>query len=57
MPTRSETLLVVDDEPMNRDMLSRRLERSGYQVAVAENGEQALRLIHSRRSTWSCWTI
>ena len=40
-----QTLLVVDDEPLNRDMLSRRLERRGYRVVLAEGGEQALELI------------
>ncbi len=38
-------LLVVDDNEMNRDMLSRRLERKGYQVLVAEDGEAALALV------------
>jgi phosphoserine phosphatase RsbU/P len=31
-------LLVVDDNEMNRDMLSRRLERQGFKVDLAENG-------------------
>ncbi|HZO31518.1 MAG TPA: response regulator [Chloroflexota bacterium] len=35
-------LLVVDDDEANRDMLSRRLERLGYQVALAEDGREAL---------------
>src|SRR5687767_14272464 len=39
------TLLVVDDSEMNRDMLRRRLERKGYRVITAENGEQALELV------------
>ena len=38
-------LLVVDDDAMNRDMLSRRLARHGYTVAVAEDGEQALKMV------------
>lgn len=36
------TLLVVDDNEMNRDILSRRLTRQGYDVIVAENGQSAL---------------
>ncbi len=40
-------LLVVDDNEMNRDMLSRRLKREGYQVDVAEDGTQTLDLIHT----------
>jgi diguanylate cyclase (GGDEF)-like protein/PAS domain S-box-containing protein len=35
-------LLVVDDNEMNRDMLSRRLQRQGYGVMVAVDGKQAL---------------
>lgn len=35
-------LLVVDDELMNRDMLSRRLERAGYAVDVAADAREAL---------------
>lgn len=42
-------LLVVDDNEMNRDMLSRRLKREGYTVQVAEDGYQALDMIRSQR--------
>jgi adenylate cyclase len=35
-------VLVVDDNEMNRDMLSRRLKARGYKVEVAEDGYQAL---------------
>jgi class 3 adenylate cyclase/CheY-like chemotaxis protein len=35
-------ILVVDDNEMNRDLLSRRLQRQGHMVATAENGKQAL---------------
>ena len=38
-------LLVVDDNETNRDVLARRLRRGGHQVAVAENGRQALESI------------
>jgi sigma-B regulation protein RsbU (phosphoserine phosphatase) len=38
-------LLVVDDNEMNRDMLSRRLAKRGYTVQVAEDGAQALEMI------------
>ena len=31
-------ILLVEDNEMNRDMLSRRLERRGYQVVIAEDG-------------------
>jgi CheY-like chemotaxis protein len=42
MTTTQASVLVVDDNPENLDMLSRRLARHGYTVAVAEDGEQAL---------------
>lgn len=49
-PTAQEPLiLVVDDEEMNRDMLSRRLERKGYRVLVAEDGFQALTMVEQHR--------
>jgi CheY-like chemotaxis protein len=38
-------LLVVDDDPSNRDLLRRRLERLGCSVAVAEHGRQALEML------------
>lgn len=38
-------ILVVDDNEMNRDMLSRRLQRKGYEVSVAEDGREALELL------------
>jgi sigma-B regulation protein RsbU (phosphoserine phosphatase) len=38
-------LLVVDDNEMNRDMLSRRLSRRGHTVTTAEDGHIALDLI------------
>ncbi|MBV9883789.1 MAG: response regulator [Sphingomonadaceae bacterium] len=39
-------VLVVDDEPQIRRLLRNTLERAGYQVAPAENGREALRLLH-----------
>ncbi len=39
------TLLVVDDNEANRDMLSRRLEKKGYRVLTACDGASALDLI------------
>ena len=43
------TLLVVDDDPMNLDVLSRRLVRSGYEVLTADSGERALELVNAHR--------
>jgi|JI10StandDraft_1071094.scaffolds.fasta_scaffold07486_11 adenylate cyclase len=40
-----DRLLVVDDNEMNRDMLSRRLRSRSYVVQVAEDGRQALDML------------
>ena len=37
-------LLLVEDNEMNRDMLSRRLTRRGYEVVIAVDGEEGLTL-------------
>jgi class 3 adenylate cyclase len=38
----SGNLLVVDDDAMNREMMARRLQRTGFSVTTAENGRIAL---------------
>ena len=40
-------LLLVEDNEMNRDMLSRRLQRRGYEVIIAVDGEQGLNIAQS----------
>jgi CheY-like chemotaxis protein len=35
-------ILLVEDNEMNRDMLSRRLERKGYTISMAVDGQQAV---------------
>ena len=42
-------ILLVEDNEMNRDMLSRRLERRGYQVIIALDGEQGVSMAQSER--------
>ena len=37
-------ILLVEDNEMNRDMLSRRLVRNGFEVVVAVDGGQAVTL-------------
>ncbi len=37
-------ILLVEDNEMNRDMLSRRLERRGYQVLIAVDGAEGVRM-------------
>ena len=38
-------ILLVEDNEMNRDMLSRRLERPGFAVAIAVDGAAALEAV------------
>ena len=37
-----KNILIVEDNEMNRDMLTRRLERKGFNIDIATNGEEAL---------------
>jgi lipopolysaccharide/colanic/teichoic acid biosynthesis glycosyltransferase len=46
MSSTNPSILVVDDEESNRDILSRRLSKEGYIVAVAEGGKAALDMMH-----------
>jgi DNA-binding response OmpR family regulator len=39
------TVLVVDDEPLVRDVVTRYLERDGHRVVTAEDGDRARRII------------
>jgi class 3 adenylate cyclase/CheY-like chemotaxis protein len=41
------TILVVDDDPSNRDVLTRRLARMGYRTRSAVNGRQGLESIRA----------
>lgn len=41
-------LLVVDDNEMNRDVLSRRLQRQNFEVALAHDGEEALAMLRAQ---------
>jgi CheY-like chemotaxis protein len=40
-------ILLVEDNEMNRDMLSRRLAKRGYEVVIAVEGEQGVALARS----------
>jgi two-component system cell cycle response regulator DivK len=42
-------ILLVEDNEMNRDMLSRRLVRNGYEVFLATDGQQGLDMAVSER--------
>ena len=43
------TILLVEDNEMNRDMLSRRLARRGYDVAIALDGAEGVRMARETR--------
>lgn len=45
----NRSILVVDDNDSNRDLLKRRMEQEGYHVAVASSGEQALSTLRHER--------
>ncbi|MEM9257034.1 MAG: response regulator [Pseudomonadota bacterium] len=45
------TILLVEDNELNRDMLVRRLNRVGLQVITAADGEQALTMMRSEQPT------
>ncbi|WP_293354927.1 MULTISPECIES: adenylate/guanylate cyclase domain-containing protein [unclassified Microcoleus] len=47
MKTDDGSVLVVDDNEVNRDLLARRLQRQGHAVTVAEDGLQAMALMRS----------
>ncbi len=38
------TILIVEDNEMNRDMLSRRLERNGFKILLAVDGEKGVEI-------------
>ena len=42
-------ILIVEDNEMNRDMLSRRLERRGFAIVMAVDGQQGVDLARSER--------
>jgi len=41
------TILLIEDNEMNRDMLSRRLQRHGYEVRIAVNGRDGIEKAHA----------
>jgi CheY-like chemotaxis protein len=43
------TILVVEDNEMNRDMIARRLQKRGYEVVLAVDGKQGVELARAKR--------
>jgi CheY-like chemotaxis protein len=52
-PCGRETILIAEDEPMVRSLAVRILEKRGYTVLVAADGEEALRLFKENRNAIS----
>lgn len=42
-------ILLIEDNEMNRDMLSRRLKRKGFEVVIAADGDQGVQLAREER--------
>ena len=40
-------LLIIEDNEMNRDLLSRRLQRRGYEIVLAVDGQQGVDMARS----------
>ena len=51
VPSGKETILVVEDEDVLQDLLSMALKEQGYQVLLASNGEEALRIWEQERAS------
>lgn len=49
--TGSETVLVVDDDPLQTDVSSRVLKKLGYRVLKAQSGEEALEMMRARQAS------
>ncbi|MEZ5359807.1 MAG: PAS domain S-box protein [Candidatus Zixiibacteriota bacterium] len=49
IPTGQESILIVDDDPIQRAVLSKLLSSLGYQVTGCENGEIAIDLLKNQR--------
>src|SRR5580693_10369307 len=44
-----QRILIVEDNEMNRDMLSRRLERRGYAISIAIDGETGVAMARAEK--------
>jgi len=50
-----EHILIIDDEASHRRVMRTLLEPQGYFIFEAQTGNEALKLIASRRPTSFCW--
>ena len=46
-------ILIVEDNEMNRDMLGRRLERRGFEIDFALDGQEGLDKIEGKKTRFS----
>ena len=51
-----ERILVVDDEYLIRWTLQQNLQKEGYEVLIAETGEEALEKVEGRHRISCFWT-
>ena len=51
LPHGKETLLLAEDEPMIRSLILRSLEKGGYTVLTARDGQEALEVFQQHRDT------
>lgn len=49
MTDNTQSILLVEDNEVNRDMLVRRLQRAGHQVTTAGDGETALKAMRQQQ--------
>ena len=48
MEHSDKTVLVIDDVELNRDILKRRLEKQGYNIEIAGDGQEGLLLLSKK---------
>lgn len=46
--TKQSTILIVEDEPLLGNLLRQRLEREGFSVTLARDGEEALKILREK---------
>ena len=51
MTDNNQSILLVEDNEVNRDMLVRRLQRAGHEVTTAGDGEAALEAMRQQQPT------